>query len=146
MFSHQFIHRVILNCSLYVLCATAVYQCIVHSLYNVQLVQFAVSLTHQLTVDERLCWQSLGQQSTCRDLELLVCRVLETFDRMSLSTPDDCASDAGLPAVCSRIHYSSLITYSTQLNITERAWGRKSARVVILSKWRNLVDCQLRAR
>ena len=93
------VHCVTLNCSLYVLCVTAVYQCIVHSLYNVQLVQFAVSLTHQLTVDERLSWQSLGQQSTCRDLELLVCRVLETFERMSLSTPDDCALDAGLPAV-----------------------------------------------
>jgi predicted transcriptional regulator len=66
----------------------AVYQFVVRSLYNVNLVQFAASLAYQFTSDERQSWQTMGHMSTCHDLELLVSRVIDLFDQLSLAPHD----------------------------------------------------------
>ena len=79
---------------------TAVYQCIVQALYNIQLVQAITAISCKFSTDEHNAWRAKGRTAGCSRLEALMSQVVELLCACPLY--DDDNIDQQVPAVSLR--------------------------------------------
>lgn len=102
---------------------TAVYQCVVQALYNVQFLQAIVAISCRFSSSEHEAWRSKGHITGCTRLESIMTEVIEYLSQSSLYDED---LDPRMPAVSLDVAHLQAATFCHSLII-----------------WKNVILCNV---